>query len=278
MPRGRITTYALRVLAHVIVYSCAVLMALPFVWCTLSAFKPSGEILKFPPTFIPSRFTLENIIEALGVLDFPRLFLNTLIYSSGVTLGCLLLDSMAAFAFSRFRFRGRELLFSLVISTMMIPFYIYMIALFVELLLIGWIDTFLGLIVPGITSAFGIFMLAQFMQTIPDDYIHAARVDGASYFAVYHKVVLPLCKDALITLGVFHFMSAWTNLLWPLIVCRSAEMFTLPVGLAHFSGLYYTYYHILIAGTFLAVLPPLVVFIVFRRKIVESMTLAGLKF
>ena len=187
-----------------------------------------------------------------------------------IVFGVLLSSSLAGFAFAKYRFPGRELLFYLILATMMIPFFVTLIPVFFIVRQLGWIDTYQGLVVPGLTSAYGIFLMRQFILTLPDELIDAARIDGASELMIYWRIVVPLVKPALATLGTFTFIASWNNFLWPLLVLNSRELMTLPLGVNSLRSLYADNTNLLMAGTAVAVVPMLLVFVFLQRYFIKE--------
>jgi multiple sugar transport system permease protein len=255
--------------------SLAVLM--PFIWTLLTSFKPEPDITAFPQVLFPKHWTIQHYADIWHRIPFARLFLNTVIFAGGVTLVSLLFDSMTAYALARLDFPGRNVLFLLILVTMMLPFQVTLIPLFSELTHFGWINTHQGLIVPRATNAFGIFFMRQFFISIPRDLEDAARIDGANEFRIYWQMILPLAVPALLTLGLFHFMYNWNDLLWPLIVTTNQKMQTLPAGLALFMGEHVIEYGLLMAGSILALLPMIIMFLMIQRKFVEGIATTGFK-
>ncbi len=262
-------------LIFVVVTSAAMLG--PFLWMLSSSFKPISEIRRFPPTWIPENFTFANYPGVLKAVPFARFFFNSLFVATVVVTVCLFTSSLAGFAFSKYSFRGRDAMFLIVLSTMMIPFQVIIIPLYILMKLFGWIDTYWALIVPALNSAFGIYLMRQFIKTIPTDMIDAARIDGCSEFRIYWRIIIPLSKPALATLGLFIFMANWDSFLWPVIVINRISMRTLPLGLALFRGEYGTLWHLVMAGTVITVLPTFVAFSIAQGHLIEGITLTGLK-
>lgn len=272
------TKWVLRSGIWLIVMIGGLMMVVPFLWMVLTALKTDAEAFRFPPQPLPSVPQFSNFAEAWQTAPFGRFFFNSVVISLSVTLGSLLLNSMAAFAFAKYPFRGREFIFIAILGTMMIPGQVTMIPAFFLLKSLGWLDTYTGLIVPGIASAFGIFFLRQAMLTIPDDYLDAARLDGASEPGIYWRVALPLVKPAVATLAVFTFLGAWNDFLGPLIVVKSEEMKTLPLAISALSsGHYVMSWPLLMAGASFVVVPVLIVYIWAQRYFVEGIAVGGLK-
>lgn len=270
--------YWYRIGIYILVGIGMVLMAAPFIWVISTASKLPHEVFAYPPRLIPTNISLlENISTVFRWIPFGRFFLNSVIYAGTVTLSTLFLSSLAGFGFAKYRFPGRDIIFMLILGTMMVPAQVTMIPVFLQLMWLGWLDTYQGLIVPGLVSAFGIFLMRQFIKTIPNEYIDAARIDGASDFKIYWILILPLSKSALNALGIFTFMATWTNFLWPLIVISSESKKTLPLGLVYFTYQYGTYWNLLMTGVLLATIPVIIVFLIFRRYFIRGITLTGIK-
>jgi len=210
-------------------------------------------------------------------LPFDRFLINSAIVSILTTVGQLATCSMGAFAFARLRFPGREKLFLIYLGTMMIPFQVTMIPIFILVKNLQWLDTYQGVVVPGLFSAYGTFLLRQFFMSIPSELEDAAKIDGCGHWRIFWNIILPLSKPAMATLGIFVFMWSWNNFMWPLLVIRSLEMNTLPLGLSYFLGQYTIYWNLLMAGTMIALGPVLIVFLLAQRYFVEGITLTGLK-
>lgn len=266
-----------RTLLYFVLILMAVVTLLPFLIMLLTAFKPQREIITFPPHLFPLNWSLENYQKIWLELPFGVLIRNSMIYSTTITLVSLFIDSMCAYALSRLTFRGREFIFLAVLMTMMVPGQVTLIPLFLNLFNLGWINTFQGLIVPHLSSAFGIFLLRQFFLSIPKELEDSARIDGAGEFRIYWQIVLPLSGPALATLFVFHFMYNWNDFLWPLIVTTNSQMRTLPTGLALFMGDHNVEYGVLLAGATIAAAPLIIAFLFAQKYFVAGIVLTGLK-
>ncbi len=265
------------ILLHVVMYGLAIVTVAPFLWVLLSSFKDVSEILTYPPRWIPHRFILENYVNAFQAAPFGRYYANSIFVATTVTLGQLITCSLAAYAFARLRFWGREVLFYLFLGTMMIPGQVVMIPSFMVLHWLGWIDTYYALIVPGLASAFGTFLLRQFFLTIPRDLEDAASIDGCSRFGVLWRIIMPLSRPALATLAVFTFMGVFNDFLWALIVISSEDLKTVQLGLAIFRDRYQTDWGQLMAASVTATLPILTVFFFAQKYFIKGITLSGLK-
>lgn len=258
-------------LLMVLLVVIAVTTLLPLVWMVMASFMPSGDASSVPPPFFPRKVTLDQYIGLFTRLHLGRSLFNSALLSVAVTLISLVVNSMAGYAFAKYRFRGRAPLFKLLIASMVIPAQVTMLPLFLLLNKMGLINTYFGVIIPGMASIFGIFLIRQFAMTIPDSLLEAARMDGASDLRIYWSVILPLCKPILVTLAIFTFMGTWNDFLWPLIVMTDDAMYTLPVALANLAGEHVQDTELMMAGSVMTVLPVLVVF-----AMVQKYYLAGI--
>ncbi len=264
-------------LKYLVLVGGAFIMVFPFIWMMIASLMTAGEIQLRPPVWLPAAPQFNNYSELVDSIPIARLYFNSLFTSAIIVFGVLLSSSLAGFAFAKYRFPARELLFYLILATMMIPFFVTLIPVFFIVRQLGWIDTYQGLVIPGMTSAYGIFLMRQFMITVPDEIIDAARIDGASELSIYWRIVLPLIKPALATLGTFVFIGSWNNFLWPLLVLNSRELMTLPLGINSLRSLYADNTNLLMAGTAVSVLPMLFVFIYLQRYFIQGIALTGLK-
>jgi len=264
-------------LLHLVMYGLALITVAPFLWMVLTSFKDLPEILVYPPSWLPKRASLDNYVNAMQAAPFGRYYFNSLFVAITVTIGQVITCSMAAYAFARLQFRGRDVLFYIFLGTMMIPGQVTMIPSFMMLYWLGWVDSYAALIVPGLASAFGTFLLRQFFLTIPRDLEDAASIDGATKFGVLWRIILPLSKPALATLAVFTFMGVFNDFLWALVVVNSEEMRTVQLGLAIFRDRYQTDWGQLMAASVVATLPILIVFFVAQKYFIQGITLSGLK-
>jgi len=252
---------------------------LPFVWMILGSFKTSQEIISIPPSFWPETPTLQNYRTILTDPKLPllRFYFNSLFVSISVVTLVLFTSSLAGFIFAKYEFFGKNLIFGLILVTLMIPFQVLMIPSYLILVRLGLIDSLWGLVVPGATSAFGIFMMKQFIQGLPSELLDAARIDGAGEWGIYWRIILPQVGPALATLGILTFMGTWNSYLWPLIVITSPEKRTLPIVLTWFNSMHGTRYDLTMTASVLVVVPILIVYTIFQRWIVQGFTLSGLK-
>ncbi len=255
----------------------AFVMILPFLYMISTSLKSTSEVFIVPLQWIPSELRWDNFSTALEEHAIGRYFVNSLVVGVSVTALNLLTCSLAGYSFAKFTYRGRDVLFGLVLATMMIPLASMIIPLYLVVRDLGWIDSYLGLIIPAGTSAFGIFLMRQHMLTIPNDLLEAARLDGSSEPRIFFEIVLPLSRTALSSLAIFIFMWNWDSFLWPLLVATKDEFRTLPLGVALFESSYGTNYPQLMAVAFLAMIPVLVVFLLLQRNFIQALTMSGIK-
>lgn len=251
---------------------------LPVLVVVFTAFKPVAEVNAFPPTLVPSHWTLANFETIFHDLPFGRLVLNSFVFAGGVTVCALIFDSLAAYALARIDFTGNRVLLVLIVATLMIPFQATLVPLYQVVAGLGWINTFAALIVPRAADAFGIFFLRQFFLALPRDLDNAARMDGASEWRIYRSIILPNAVPALMTLGVFVFVNNWNDLLWPLVFSTKSDMATITSGLTQLTGPSgIVPYGVMMAGSLIALLPLTVLFVIVQRRFVSSVAATGLK-
>ncbi|AYV69972.1 MULTISPECIES: carbohydrate ABC transporter permease [Niallia] len=252
-------------------------MIVPFLWMISTSLKSFGESMQVPPTIIPKEWHFENYGNVFEAVDFLKYYLNTIILTLGRTIGQLVLCSLAAFAFARLNFPGKNVLFILMLSVLMVPAQVILIPNYATLTQLGWIDTFFALIVPGVFSAYGTFLLRQFFMGIPKELDEAAKIDGCSYFGIYWRIILPNSTPALTALGIFTILAAWNDFLWPLVMTNSESMRVLSVGISTFSGQYSTDYPLLMAGAVLSTIPMLLMFIFLQKHLLAGIALGGVR-
>ncbi len=261
---------------HLILLLGAIVMIAPLLWMVTLSLKPA-RLTYSPPYLIPTYFEWGNYVQAWNAAPFARYYLNTAIMAAGITAGQLLFSSLAAYAFARLTFPGRNVLFLIVLGTMMLPIQVLIIPSYLLVKDLGWQNTFTALILPRIVSAFGIFLLRQYYLSIPRDLDEAALIDGSSRLGVWWRIILPLSKPALATLAIFAFLFAWNDFLWPLVVTDDPDMRTIQLGLVMFQGRYGTNWTLLMAGTVTATLPTIVAFLLGQRQFIQSIALTGVK-
>jgi multiple sugar transport system permease protein len=262
---------------HLVLAPVAAIMLVPLIWMLIVSLETSQQATSFPPRLIPSSVHLSNYSAAWDAVPFARFFVNSLLYSLATVAGNLLFCSLAAYAFARIRFFGRDVLFVVLLATLMVPFQVILIPTFLIVKQLGMVDSLGGLIMPNLCSAFGIFMLRQFFRTLPIELEEAARIDGTSRLGILFKIVLPLSLPALATLGIIQFMWSWNDFLWPLIIINSASNDPLQLGLATLQGAHYTEWNLLMAGTVMSQIPMLAVFLIAQRWFIRSIAFTGMK-
>lgn len=277
---GRGTQDSWAIAARVALYAglsaAAFAAVLPFLWMLNTSLRTLNDVIR-APFGLPLSPRWENYPAVFATIPFGRAYVNTIFVTLVRTLGVLLTSSMAAYAFSRLRFPGRDAVFALYLATMMIPSQVTMIPTFALMRLLGWRDTYQALIVPHLFSAFGVFLLRQFMLTLPVSLEEAAVIDGATPWGIYWNIILPLTRPALATLTVFTFLGAWNDFMWPLIITDSPELAVLSVALSYMQQLSHTDWPLLMAGAVMALGPVLAVYIAAQRTFVEGIALTGIK-
>jgi multiple sugar transport system permease protein len=264
-------------LSYVILGLGAVIMVFPFVWMVLSAFKQPDEIIHYPPIFLPAKPNLDMLTRVWTEINFKRYFFNSLLTAVTATIAILFTSALVGYVLAKYEFRGRNLIFILVLATMMIPWPVLLIPQYLIAVKLKLLNTYWALILPALYSSFGIFMMRQYMHSIPNELLDAARIDGASEPHIFLRLVLPLTTPVLAALAIFHFMWHWDSLVWPLVVINSKDMYTLPLGLATFTNQYWTDYAAVNAGATVSVIPVLIIYIILQRQFIEGIALTGMK-
>jgi multiple sugar transport system permease protein len=290
VPRRRLRPT--RALRYLILAAGGVLFVAPFAYMVSSSFQPQSEIFSYPPKFIPTEPTLQNYRDFFGSgHQIGRWMLNSTITTASITVAQLFFSSLVAYTFAKRTFPGRDALFFLMLATMMLPIQITIIPNYLVLRGIplfggnditgvgghGWLDSYWAIIVPNLVNPFGIFLLRQYMRSIPDELLDAARIDGAGHFRIYWQVVLPLSRPALAALAIFTFQFWWSAFFWPLIMISSPSMYTLPLGLALFQEQNRTLWNLVMAGSVLGAIPLIAAFLIFQRQFVRGISLSGMK-
>ena len=266
-----------RALLYLALVGTSVLMMVPFYWSVGTSLKLEQFVFASPPQWWPSPVTFQNYVHVLTRIPFLRYFANSVLVAVATTLGHVFFDTLAAYAFAKLTFPGRDRIFFIMLLALMVPFQVNLIPMFRIMGILHWTDTYLALIIPNLTNIFGIFMMRQFLMSIPDDLLDQARIDGCSEFSVFRRVVLPLALPGIATLVIFTFMGTWNDFLWPRIVTNSEAIFTLPVGLAQLQMKNTSNEAQIMAGTVLTALPMIVVFLFMQRQFIEGMTAGALK-
>lgn len=262
---------------YVVSILLAVIALIPFLWMISTSLKSRGALMSIPIEWIPAEPTLDAYTEVFSRFPFLRTIGNSLLISVSYTLITLISASMAAFAFAKLRFRGSGAILSVYIATMMIPTQVTMIPLFVVMNRLGLIDSYASVILPSMFKPFAVFLLVQQMRTIPNDYIDAARIDGAGLFQTYRKVALPLCIPTLATLAVTTFMESWNDYLWPLLMLTDRNKMTLPIALSTLNGQYNTEYNVLMAGSLISMIPIIIIYIAAQKQFKSGLMAGGIK-
>ncbi|MCB4790437.1 MAG: carbohydrate ABC transporter permease [Elusimicrobia bacterium] len=252
-------------------------MLFPFLWMFSTSLKESSQVFTASLDLWPKPFVFRNYLDAWKVIPFGKFYINSILVALCVTVGQTITSSMAAYAFARLKFPGRDKLFLGYLATMMVPYMVTTIPVFILIKELNWLDTYKALILPAMFTAYGTFMLRQFFMTLPSELEDAAKIDGCSFWRIYWQIILPLSKPALATLATFTFLANWQNFIWPLIVTSSEDMKTLPVGLSYFQDLYTTNWTLLMAAAIIVLIPALLVFIFNQRFITKGIALSGLK-
>lgn len=264
---------------YLVLLACVITTGAPYLYMITGALKENAEIFSFPLHFLPEKPTLVNYQRLLGgeELPFLRQFGNSAIVAVSQTALSLLFAAMVGWGFAKFEFRAKRVLFLILLGSLTIPFQIILVPLYLLMLSINWLDSYLAIIVPGAVSAFGAFFMRQNMLSIPSELVDAARIDGSSEWGIFWRIGLPLARGALSVLAVLTFLGAWNDYLWPLIVLRSMEKFTYPLGLATLYGLYKIEYGMILAGAFIATVPIVAMFIAGRNQLLNNLTIGAIK-
>lgn len=261
-------------LFYIIMIAISVATVVPFLFMASTSFTQSFTMMNYPPTLIPEDPSLQNYTEIIFLFQngiFPRWFLNTVVTTAVITLGSLLLNTLAGYIFAKKQFYGRDIVFALMLSTMMVPRAVTLIPAFQIVNMLGLFNTYWALIIPGLSSAFGVFMMRQFISSLPTELLEVAKIDGARELRIFWSIVMPLSTPAMAALGIFTLINAWNDFLWPLVVLRSNTMRTLVVGLATVQSEFNINYGLVMAGSVLTVLPLLILYLLFQPYFVEGL-------
>ena len=272
-----LTRRAQRTIAYGFLFFILISMATPFVWMLSNTFKEQYEIFQLRPTLIPEEPHLRNYIRLFAEFDFAHHFLNSAFIAVVHTISHLFLASLAGFAFAKYIFPLKNFLFLVLLGSMMVPLYTIFIPLFVLVIRLGLVNSYAGVIIPGVAGAFGIFFMKQSMEAVPDELLDSARIDGASEFRIYWQIALPLVRPALAVLAVLAFMNSWNDFVWPLVVLRSRELQTLPVVMAGMMGMYRMEHGVIMAASLLSTMPILLLFFALQRQFVQGLTVGAIK-
>jgi multiple sugar transport system permease protein len=262
---------------YTLVLGCAALTLLPLLWMVAASFMPEGEANAYPPRLLPSAITTVHYRDLFTRLDLARYVANSVLLATLVTLIALFVNSTAGYAFAKLRFGGRDRLFRILLALLVVPAQVTMLPLFLMIKSLGLVNTYAGVIIPGMASVFGIFLVRQYALSIPESVLDAARIDGAGEFRIYWSIVLPACRPILVTLAVFTFMGTWNDFMWPLIVLTDADMYTLPVALANLVGEHVQDTELMMAGSVLTVLPVVLLFLALQRYYIAGIMSGSVK-
>jgi len=262
-------------LTYLVLILGAVITLFPFLWMLATAFKPAPDIYSLD--LIPKNPTLDNFKKIFTETPFANWYLNSIIVASATTLSVAFFDSLVGYILAKVEFKGRNIIFFAILSSIMIPTEMLIIPWYIGASRLNIVDSHLGVMFPGLITAFGIFLMRQFMESIPTDLLDAGRIDGLGEFGIYWRIALPNVRPALAALCIFTFLGNWNAFLWPVIAIESPEMRTLPVGLSYFSYENFNQYELVMAGATLAVVPVLIVFAIFQKQIIKGITLTGIK-
>ncbi|MBO9314794.1 MAG: carbohydrate ABC transporter permease [Chloroflexus sp.] len=265
-----------RLLAYLVLSITGFIMVFPFIYMFLSSLKPSAEVVQVPPTLWPSEVRWSNYLEVLNIVPLGTQLINTIIVTVLVVLGWVLTSVLAGYAFARLEFPGREWLFGAYLATLMVPFAVLIVPMYRLMLVFGWVDRLEALIIPWLFTAYGTFLLRQFFMSVPRDLEDAALIDGASHWGILFRIFLPLARPAIATLATFAFLYAWNSFLWPLIIISSPSRKVVTQGLIDLQALYAARVDLIMAGSTLAVLPTLIVFLFAQRYFIEGIATSGL--
>ncbi len=255
----------------------SLLMFLPYLWMVLTSFKSNSEILTSTNHLLPKEPTLSGYRKVLEEVPFFRWFINSLSTSAIVTVGAMFSSALAGYIFAKFRFRGKRLLFVVILATMMVPFQIVMVPTYIIISKLNLVNDLSAIVIPYLVSAFGIFLAKQFIEAIPNELIEAARMDGASEFRTFWSLVIPQIKPALSALAIFSFMASWNNYLWPLIILNEESKMTVPLALVFFNGQNVVNYNVVMSAAVLIMIPVVVIFLIFQKQFIKGLTMTGFK-
>lgn len=268
----------LKVIKHTLLIFGSVIMVLPFVWMFSTAFKPPTEVLSYPPQFIPKTWTVQNFIKVFDTAPFVRFFFNSLSMSVFCTLMVLLTSAIAGYVFGKFDFPGKGILFTITLATSMVPLECYMVPLYMSMVKLHWVNTFLGLVAPTVIMSYGIFFMRQnVMASIPDELLDAARIDGAGEYRIFATIVFPLLTGSCGALAILAFEQTWSAFIWPLIITSNRDLWTMELGLCMFQYKFTVDLGPLNAGSVLSIAPVIIVFLFLRKKIIGGISLSGMK-
>lgn len=262
---------------YVVLGVIGIIMAFPFLWMIFSSLKPAGEIISFPPTLFPANPTLENYAKAVSMIKVFRLYGNSFFITVTYTILTVFLNCILGYIFGKFNFKFKNIIFVVLLATLVVPKEVYVIPLYLLMDSFSLIDSFISVIIPFAFSAYGVFLVRQFVYGIPDELISAGRVDGCSETGIFFRIALPLMKPVISALLIYYFLYQWNDFLWPLVMLNSEKKFTIAIGLANFVGEHFSNYGVSLAGASFSILPVVIVFLIFQKHIISGLALTGLK-
>lgn len=277
--RRKLGRWATDFLMYLILIGISLFMLLPFIWMLSTSLKPAEEIFHIPPILVSRNMSLSSYVELFTNRNILRVLGNTLLIATLSTFLSLLCSSMAGFGFAKYEFRGKGGLFAFLLATLVVPFTVTMVPLFIMMTWLNWVDTIWPLVVPGAASAFGVFFMRQYISSINDELLDAARIDGTGEFMIYWRIILPIVAPGLTSLGLIFFMSSWNAFVWPLVILKSPENFTLPIAInSYVAGtIGRPVYNLQMAASVISILPLMIVFLVFQRRYFEGITAGAIK-
>ena len=264
-------------LVYLVLAGITALVLMPFIWMVLSSFKTIDQIFAYPVTLFPKTYSIENYISIFKNYKFGNAIFNSAYIAITFTTASVFFCALGGYAFAKYDFKGRGILFVILLGTMMIPFEVTMVPLYALFNKFGWINKHIGLIIPGLANAFGIFFMRQYMTGLSSEIIESGRIDGCGEFSIFLKLILPISRPAMASLGIMFFMNSWNNFLWPMIVLKSQNMLTIAVAIRAFNQGMRTPYHLIMAGSVVSVIPLLIIFLAFQKEFIAGITSGSVK-
>jgi multiple sugar transport system permease protein len=274
---GKYRQFLLRILHYLVVIGIGLIILFPFIWMVLGSFKYNKDILDIPVKLLPPEWNFSSYRSAFASGPFARYYLNSVIVLIAAVGLNIIVCATAGYGFSKYRFKGRDLFFTIILSTLMVPIHAVIVPLFVLMKMIGLVNTYAGIILPLSLSAFGVFLMRQFFYAVPNELLEAARIDGAGEFRIFRMVGMPLSRVAVVSLIIFHSQYVWKNLIWPLVIVSGTNLRTLPVGISLFSGVFFTPYPDQLAMSVSACVPLVILYMFFSKYFIRGTALAGIK-
>jgi len=275
--KKKIVTILVSAIGYILMVGVAILFLLPFYWMFVTAVKPANEIFAYPPLLWPSEFHFENFVDSMKSSDFGTFFKNSTIVTTCATVITVFINLLAGYAFAKYDFKGKNVFFMIVLSTLMIPTQVTMIPNFIVMSKLNLLNTYTGLILPPCAEAFGLFLSRQFMSELPDELIEAARIDGATEFSIFRKIILPNVGPLLSVLIIFTVMWRWNDFQWPLILLSKSKMYTVQIGLSMLNGSNYVNWNMLMSASIISIMPVIVVFFIFQKQFIQGIASTGIK-